>query len=77
VLETIAARQDPDDPFGDKDAGSDGEQYWIEREPTPEDIVARESWKPDPAIPLRSTTYSSPRTEQSSSCSEGAGLARR
>jgi hypothetical protein len=74
VLETIAARQDPDDPLGDWDAGSDGEQHWIEREPTPEDIVARESWKPDPADPASFDHILRPRTEQSSSCSEGAGL---
>ena len=51
VLERIAARQDPNGPFGDWHLGTDGEQHWIEREPTPEDIAARASWIPDPADP--------------------------
>ena len=51
VLEAIDARQDPDAPFGDWKIDTDGEQHWIERKPTPEDIAARASWKPDPADP--------------------------
>jgi hypothetical protein len=34
VLEAIGARQDLDAPFGDWQTGPDGEQHWIEREPT-------------------------------------------
>ena len=51
VLEMIDAQQDPHAPFGDWEVGVDGEQRWIEREPTPEDIAARASWKPQPGDP--------------------------
>jgi hypothetical protein len=51
VLEMIDAQQDPHAPFGDWEVGVDGEQRWVEREPTPEDIAARASWKPQPGDP--------------------------
>jgi hypothetical protein len=51
VLEAIAARQDPDAPYGHWQLGADGEQHWIEREPTREDIAVRAAWMPDPADP--------------------------
>ena len=49
VLMIIGARQDPQAPFGDWETGSDGEHHWVQREPTPADITARASWKPDPS----------------------------
>jgi len=51
VLEIIDAQQDPDLPFGQWELGSDGEQRWVKREPTPEDVAARRAWQPDPADP--------------------------
>ncbi len=51
VLEIVEARQDPDGPFGRWEAQADGEQRWIQREPTPEDRAARVTWQPDPDHP--------------------------
>jgi hypothetical protein len=51
VLEIIEARQAPDLPFGQWEMGADGEQRWVQREPTPEDIAARAAWRPDATDP--------------------------
>jgi hypothetical protein len=51
VLEVIDARQDPNGAFGQWETGSDGQQRWVRREPTPQDSDAREAWRPDPADP--------------------------
>jgi predicted nucleotidyltransferase len=51
VLAIIEASRDPDGAFGQWETGADGEQHWVEREPTPQDIAARETWQPDPADP--------------------------
>ena len=51
VLEAIAAQQDPDAPFGEWEIGADGEQSWVQREATPQDVASRASWKPDPFDP--------------------------
>lgn len=51
VLEIIEAHQDPDGAFGQWETGSDGQQRWVRRQPTPQDIDARAAWRPDPADP--------------------------
>lgn len=51
ALRAIRARQAPDGPFGDWQIQPDGEQKWVQREPTAEDVAARAAWEPDPAIP--------------------------
>lgn len=51
VLESIDARQIPDAPFGRWERGSDGEKRWVEFAPTPDDVAARASWRPDPKEP--------------------------
>jgi len=51
VLEAIDARQDPDAPFGDWETDADGEQRWVQRDATPEDVASRATWKPDPTNP--------------------------
>jgi hypothetical protein len=51
VLEIIDARQNPDGAFGQWERGADGEQHWVERQPTPQDIAARAAWQPDPTDP--------------------------
>jgi hypothetical protein len=51
ALESIEARQDPDAPFGHWKRGDDGEQHWIETDPTPESVAARASWRPDASDP--------------------------
>lgn len=51
VLAIIEASQDPDGAFGQWENGAAGEHRWVEREPTPEDIAARETWQPDPDDP--------------------------
>jgi hypothetical protein len=49
VLELIEAHHDPDAPFGQWERADDGEQRWVQREPTAEDMAARAAWRPDPA----------------------------
>ena len=51
ALRAIHARQAPDGPFGDWQIQPDGEQKWVQREPTPEDVTARAAWQPDPSDP--------------------------
>jgi len=51
VLTAINARQRPDGAFGDWQLQPNGEQKWVEREPTPRDVAARAAWRPDPAKP--------------------------
>ena len=51
ALGAIRAREAPDGPFGDWQTQPDGEQHWVQREATPEDVAARAAWKPDPANP--------------------------
>jgi hypothetical protein len=51
VLGIIEARQDPDAPFGQWEIGTGGEQHWVQREPTPQDLAARAAWQPDPNDP--------------------------
>jgi hypothetical protein len=51
VLRAIRARQAPDGPFGDWQTQPGGEQKWVQREATPEDVSARAAWQPDPANP--------------------------
>lgn len=51
VLAIIEASQDPDGAFGQWQTGVAGEHRWVQREPTPRDIAARETWQPDPADP--------------------------
>jgi hypothetical protein len=51
VLAMVGAHQDPEAPFGEWETSSDGEQHWVQREPTPADITARASWNPDPDDP--------------------------
>ena len=51
VLRAIRARQAPDLPFGDWEPQPDGEQKWVQRDPTPEDLAARAEWEPDPDNP--------------------------
>jgi hypothetical protein len=51
VLHAIRARQAPEGAFGDWQLLPDGEQKWVERDPTPEDVAARAAWQPDPANP--------------------------
>jgi hypothetical protein len=51
VLRAIRARQAPDGPFGDWQTQPDGEQRWVQREATSEDVSARAAWQPDPANP--------------------------
>lgn len=51
VLEAIEARQDPRAPFGQWERQDDGEQRWVEFEPTPDDVRARVNWRPDPSEP--------------------------
>jgi hypothetical protein len=48
VHEIIEARQHPDAPFGQWETTSEGEQRWVQREPTPQDRAARAAWRPDP-----------------------------
>jgi hypothetical protein len=51
VLAAIDARQDPDLPFGRWQAQPDGEQRWVQHEPTEAEIAARAAWRPDPDDP--------------------------
>jgi hypothetical protein len=51
VLGLIEARQYADEPFGEWETDTDGEQRWVQREPTQQDIAAREDWQPDPNSP--------------------------
>jgi hypothetical protein len=51
ALAEVEARQDPGAPFGRWQPQPDGEQRWIEHEPTAEEIAARTSWRPDPDDP--------------------------
>jgi hypothetical protein len=51
VLRLIDARQYRDAPFGQWEIGEDGEQHWVQRHATPEDIAARDAWEPDAADP--------------------------
>lgn len=51
ALRAIRARQAPDGPFGDWQTQPDGEQRWVQREPTAEDVAARAAWRPDPTNP--------------------------
>jgi hypothetical protein len=48
ALEEINARPDPDLPFGQWERASDGEQRWVEHQPTRAEVEARAAWKPDP-----------------------------
>ncbi len=51
ACEAIAARPDPDGPFGDWQTQSDGEKRWVAREPRPGEREARMRWQPDPLDP--------------------------
>lgn len=51
VLRLIEAHQDPEMGFGRWELQSDGEQRWMAREPTPEDVASRAAWQPDPDDP--------------------------
>jgi hypothetical protein len=51
ALAALEARPDPDGPFGDWQAGADGEQRWVQREPRAGEREARLDWRPDPADP--------------------------
>jgi hypothetical protein len=51
VLGIIGARQYVDAPFGQWETDTEGEHRWVKREPTPQDIAAREGWQPDPHDP--------------------------
>ena len=51
VLGVIGARQYADAPFGDWEADTDGEQRWVQREPTQQDVAVRADWQPEPHNP--------------------------
>jgi hypothetical protein len=51
MLGIIEARQYEEAPFGQWETDSEGEQHWVQRKPTPEDIAARKGWQPDPGNP--------------------------
>jgi hypothetical protein len=51
VLGIIEARQYADAPFGQWETDTGGEHRCVEREPTREDLAAREGWQPDPHDP--------------------------
>jgi hypothetical protein len=48
ALAEINAFPDPDGPFGHWETASDGEQRWVEHEPTAAEVESRAAWKPDP-----------------------------
>jgi hypothetical protein len=48
ALGELGARQYVDAPFGRWDVGEDGEQRWVQFDPTPADREARARWRPDP-----------------------------
>jgi predicted nucleotidyltransferase len=51
VLGVIGARQYADASFGQWETGPEGEHRWVKREPTAQDIAARERWQPDAGNP--------------------------
>jgi hypothetical protein len=48
ALEEIDALPYPDAPFGRWETANDGEQRWVEHEPTPAEVEARAVWNLDP-----------------------------
>jgi len=51
ALEGIEARPDPDGPFGEWQADTDGERRWVARDPRPGERDARLTWKPSATDP--------------------------
>jgi hypothetical protein len=51
ALAEIDACHYPAAPFGKWEAIGEGEQRWVQYEPTPEEVEARATWKPDPEDP--------------------------
>jgi hypothetical protein len=49
ALHDLGARRYPDEPFGRWEASDEGEQRWVEVEPSAADREARAQWRPDAA----------------------------